>query len=107
VNPDSPVDGLHLESTDDGVAIKVRAVPGASRNRLVGPIGEALKVTVTAAPEKGKANRRIAEVLAKELGLSPRGIYLLSGSTSKDKRFVLPGVSVAELRRLLEAHFSP
>ena len=92
---------LRVEPHPRGIVVVVRAVPGASRDRVVGLLGDAIKVAVTAPPEKGKANERIAEVLAKELGLRARGIYLLSGATSRDKRFVLTEITEDELRARL------
>lgn len=44
--------------------LRIKVVPKSSRNRIAGWIGEALKVCVTAAPERGKANAAVQEVLA-------------------------------------------
>lgn len=44
------------------------------------------KVKVTAAPEKGKANRALLEFLAERLGVSKSRIRITSGETSQLKR---------------------
>ena len=47
--------------------------------------GLALKVKVTAASDKGRANAALIRLLAKEWGLAARDISLASGATSRDK----------------------
>ena len=94
---------LALQERDDGIAFAVRAAPGASRERVVGVHGEALKVAVAAPPEKGKANARLLAVLAQALGVPPRDLELLSGAGSRDKRVLVRGLPLAELRARLQA----
>lgn len=94
---------LSLETRPEGLVLKVRAVPGSSRERIVGILGDALKVAVQAPPERGRANERIAAVLADALGLTARAIELLSGPASREKRFLLRTDDVATIRARLEA----
>lgn len=47
-----------------GVIVPVLVVPGASRTEVVGPHGPAIHLRVTAAPEKGRANREAEKQLA-------------------------------------------
>lgn len=69
--------------------IKIRATPKAKSTRIKAqqnPDGSTLyKVYVTAAPENGKANKAIIELIAKELGLAKSKLSVKSGHTSKDK----------------------
>ena len=51
-----------------GWEIRVKAVPGSSRSRIAGVLGDRLKIQVAAPPEDGKANKAVAEVLAQWLG---------------------------------------
>ncbi len=85
------------------VLVKVRALPGASRERVAGLHGDALKVAVQAPPEKGRANEAIAGLLARYLGLRGSQVSLHSGKTSRDKWFRVDGVALDEVRRRLEA----
>ncbi len=82
-----------------GALLRVRARPGASRNKLEGLHGGALKVAVTAPPEKGKANKALLATLAKALGLPKNGLTLAKGETSRDKWVSVAGMSPAELEK--------
>lgn len=86
------------------LALKVS--PKASRNALTGWRGEVLKVAVTAAPERGKANVAVIRLLADSTGLPRSAIRLLHGEASPDKTLQFDGVDDAALRRLLDRALS-
>lgn len=88
---------IELESHAEGVVLPVRAHPGARRNEIRGSQDGALKVSVTQAPEKGKANKALIEVLAKGLGLKKSQVELLSGETASQKRFLVRAVTSEDL----------
>ncbi len=83
---------IELGQHAQGVVIGVKAQPGAKKNAILGERAGALRVAVTAAPERGKANEAIADVLAKALQVKSSQIALLTGETSRDKRFLIAGV---------------
>ena len=56
-----------------------------------------LKVAVNAPAEDGRANKALIEVLRDALALKRSQVELLSGATSRDKRFLIRGLSKAEL----------
>ncbi len=60
-------------------------------------------MAVTAAPERGKANAAIAEVLSEALNLKGLHISLLTGETSRDKRFLIEDITADDLRSRLDA----
>jgi uncharacterized protein len=88
---------LDLQPHADGTILPVRAQPGARRNEIRGEQDGMLKVCVTQAPEKGKANKAVIELLSKSLGLRRSQIELLSGDTSHQKRFLVHGLTAQEL----------
>jgi hypothetical protein len=94
---------LDLQPHSDGTVLPVRAQPGARRNEVRGVQDGALKVCVTQAPEKGKANKAIAEVLAKWLGVKKSQIELIAGETSSQKKFLIHGVQIQEFAKSIEA----
>ena len=86
---------IALESHPEGTILPVRARAGARRNELKGIHAGSLQVSVTRAPEKGKANEAIIALLAASLGLRKRQIKLVSGETSPQKRFLVRDVAPA------------
>ena len=91
-----------VEEWAEGAAFLVKAHAGARRDGMGGVHDGMVKVEVTTAPEKGKANKAIAKFLAKKLGVAPGAMELLSGDTSQRKRFGVRGLTREELRdRLL------
>ena len=77
----------------------VKVVPGSSRTAVCGLLEDMLKVKVAAAPERGKANRRLIEHLAKQLAVKKGSIEIISGQTSPVKQVRISGISA---RMLLE-----
>lgn len=92
---------VDLDVEPRGVILPVRAHAGARRNAILDERNGMLRVAVTAAPEKGKANRAIVELLSKNLGVPKSAIELVSGETSPHKRFLILDAEVEKLRQLL------
>jgi uncharacterized protein (TIGR00251 family) len=97
---------LDLQSHPDGVILPVRAQAGARRNEVRGVQDGALKVCVTQAPEKGKANKAIAEVLAKWLGLRKSRLELISGETASQKKFLVRAIEKEDMAERINARLA-
>jgi len=85
-----------LSAHQDGVLLRVRLTPKASKDAIGRVEADAegkawLKVSVTAVPEKGKANAALAKLLAKKLRLPKTGIRLIAGDTSRQKTLLIAG----------------
>lgn len=92
-----------LREVPGGVRIAVRLAPRASRTRVLGLHGEALKVAVTAPPVEGKANALLVKHLAKRLGVAAGAVRIVSGELARDKVVEVAGVSAAEAAEHLTA----
>ncbi len=73
--------------------LKVYLQPKSSKNEVVGAYRDGIKVKVTAPPVEGKANEALVRFLAKELGVSPSSIEIISGRYSREKKLKLSGIS--------------
>ncbi len=81
--------------------LELKVSPKASRNAIVGWRGPVLKVSVTAVPDKGKANAAVIRLLAKALGLPRSALRIERGESQREKRLVI-AASPDVLRRLPE-----
>jgi uncharacterized protein len=87
--------------------LRLRVSPGAARTEIVGRRGDAWKVRVTAAPERGRANAAVVQLLADTLAVPRGAISVVSGHTSKDKIVELDGVAAALAERRLSSASTP
>jgi len=94
---------IDLAAHPQGVVLAIRAQPGARANAIRGLHGGAVKVAVKQVAEKGKANEAIVETLAALLGLGRSQVELVSGTSSRQKKVLIRGISAEELRQRLEA----
>ena len=83
------------------VRIPVKAVPGASRDQIVGLLGGRLKIKVAAAPEGGKANAAICALVAAAIGIKARQVQVVAGHGSAEKVLEVLGMEAAEVSRRL------
>jgi hypothetical protein len=81
--------------------IRLRVSPGAGRSAVVGRYGDAWKVRVAAAPERGRANEAVLRLLSETLGVPPPNITLVSGLAGRDKIVELAGMDPEEIDRRL------
>jgi uncharacterized protein len=98
---------IDISAHAQGSLLRVRAQPGARKNALIGEHAGSVRVAVTAAPERGKANEAIVRLLADALGCKASQVALVSGGTSREKRFLIAGIHPDELRARLAAIVPP
>lgn len=93
--------GLEISETSAGTVVKLKVLPGSKKPELRGVIGGRLKVAVTAAPEKGKANKAVLILLAKHLGVSKSQLEIISGLTEPQKSLLVKNMDRLELESRL------
>lgn len=82
---------LRIRQTAEGATLKVKVTAGAGRDAILGSFGDALKLSVRQAPERGKANRQVARLIAEVLGVRPGEIEVVRGAGSRDKFLLVRG----------------
>lgn len=92
---------VEVIATTAGVRLRLRVKPGARRDRLLGPHGGALKIEVSAPPERGRANAAVVKLLARHFGVPKRAVTITAGVTSQGKTVELEGVSVQQVQERL------
>jgi uncharacterized protein (TIGR00251 family) len=83
--------------------LNLRVAPGARRTRIVGRHAAGWKVAVAAAPERGRANTAVVELLAETLGLRRGEVSVVSGHAGREKIVELSGLAPDEIDRRLAA----
>lgn len=83
--------------------LRVRVSAGARRSEVVGRLGDAWKLRVRSAPERGRANDEVTTLLAHTLGLPVRDVRIVSGHTSREKVVEIGGLDLDEVQRRLSS----
>jgi uncharacterized protein len=89
---------IPVHETADGVSFAVKVQPRARRNAIVGELGDALKVALTAPPVDGRANEACVAFFSEMLKVSRAAITIVSGQTGRNKVIRVSGITAAELR---------
>jgi uncharacterized protein (TIGR00251 family) len=88
-----------LKEQNGHVTFKVRVVPRASKNQIVGVEGDAVKIRLAAPPVEGKANEALVKFLAALLDLPRSSIEIVAGQSSRNKVIRIRGVGVKQVER--------
>lgn len=88
---------IPIRESRAGTTFFVRVQPRAKRNALVGEIGDALKLALTAPPVEGKANEACIAFLADLLDVPRSSITIAAGETSRNKLIRISGLTAAQV----------
>lgn len=98
---------VRLQGNAEGTILTVRAQPGARQKGVLGEYDGALRVAVTAAADKGKANQAIVELLSSTFGIPKSAVELVGGATSRQKRILLRGILPAAAAEKIQQVLGP
>ena len=90
-----------LRETAGGTLLAVKLQPRASKNEICAPLGDELKIKVTAPPVDAAANQSLVEFLADKLDCSRGKVELIRGQTSRHKTILLHGFKPEEILQRL------
>ena len=85
----------------DSCEIGVRLTPRAGDNRIAGERGGVVLVRVTAPPAEGRANDALRRLIARRARVGVRSVTIVRGSSSREKRVRVEGLSERQLRLAL------
>ena len=91
-----PLPGL-LRAQPDGTLLSVKLQPRASANEIDEPLGDELRIKVTAPPVDAAANEALIKLLAGKLDCARGRVELVRGHKSRHKVVKLHGFAPAEV----------
>jgi uncharacterized protein len=90
-----------IEQTAEGIRLRVKAIPRASRSEVAGIHGDVVRIRLAAVPVDGAANQELLRYLADHLAVPKSAVRLVSGQTSRTKVVVVSDVSLEQVRSRL------
>ncbi|MDR2794615.1 MAG: DUF167 domain-containing protein [Holosporaceae bacterium] len=94
---------LCYEKSKNGVYLKVKVVPKASRNEVLGLSGDRIRVAVRAVPQNGEANEALEDVIASFLNVGRSNCSVTFGRRSSQKIIFV----AADVENKIKAVFYP
>lgn len=91
---------LEIEEKDGAVRFHVKVQARARREEIVGELGGALKIRLTAPALEGRANQACCALLAKRLKVPRASVKILAGEHTPRKLVAIGGVTAAQVREL-------
>ncbi len=92
---------INIRKVEGGIVVSIKVQPNASKDRVVGEHADQIKIAVTVAPEKGKANKAVIKVLSRWLGIKSSDIEIVSGETSRDKKVFIRNINEEDINRII------
>ncbi|MGH9576914.1 MAG: DUF167 domain-containing protein, partial [Terriglobales bacterium] len=93
--------------TASGSSIVVKLHPRARKDAVIGSIGDALKISLTAPPVEGRANQALVEFVAELLNVPRSSVKIAAGQSSRRKVVVIAGLLAEEAARRLRPFLTP
>ena len=94
---------LDIGESAEGITLKVRVQPRASRNAFGGEREGALVVRLTAAPVDGAANEALVRLLGRGLGVARSAVRIATGTSGRSKRVAVAGIDATTARARLSS----
>ncbi|MCG9696021.1 DUF167 family protein YggU [Shewanella sp. Isolate11] len=97
-----------VQQQQGDLLLKLYIQPKASRDQIVGPHGDEVKVAITAPPVDGKANAHLSKYLAKQFKVPKSNIIIEKGELGRHKQIkvIEPKQVPAEIQLLLTGNTS-
>lgn len=93
---------LDVKESGGAVTFNVKVVPGSSKNEITGVQDGAIKVKITAAPDKGRANKELIDFLSGVFNVRKTAITLIKGEKSRLKSLKITGITKSDIEKHME-----
>lgn len=95
---------LELRENEEGIFIKIKVQPKASKNEIKGLQGNALKVRLTAPPVDGAANQACIDFFAKICNVPKLRVEIVNGFTGRNKTVFIKGMQREEFCSIIKEY---
>ena len=95
---------ISIRDTPSGATFQVKVHPRAKKNAIIGEVGDALKLALTAPPLEGRANQACIEILADVLNVPRSSVTIAAGESSRNKVIRVRGLSAAQVEAKLSGN---
>ncbi len=92
---------ITVRDSSAGATFQVKVQPRAKKNAIVGEVGDALKLALTAPPLEGRANEACVAFLAELLNVPRSSVTIAAGQSSRKKIIRVAGIPAAEVQQRL------
>jgi uncharacterized protein (TIGR00251 family) len=90
-----------IENRKNSIAFKIYVQPRASRTKIAGLHGDAIKVCVTAPPVENKANNAVVHLFADLFNVSKSAVSIKSGMQGRNKTVLVNNLTLKEAQAIL------
>ena len=97
---------IPIRDTPHGATFQIRVHPRARKNAIVGEVGDALKVALTAPPIDGRANEAVLAFFAEFLNVPRSSVTIAAGQSSRNKVIRVAGMTAAQVEQRLASLLS-
>jgi uncharacterized protein len=91
---------IFLKEESQGILLKIKVQPRASKNEISGVLGDALKIRITAPPVDGEANECVISFLAKLFKVAKQDIEITTGHTGRNKSVFIWGITAQQFKKI-------
>ena len=92
---------LNFVAKDGRLVFNVKVAAGSSKTEVAGIYNGMLKVRLSAAPEKGKANQALIRLLSEKFNIPKARITITAGLTSKVKQVSMENITSQTINAIL------
>jgi uncharacterized protein (TIGR00251 family) len=94
---------IPVHDTPAGATFRVKVHPRARKNAIAGVLGDALKLSLTAPPVEGRANKACIEFVARFLNVPRSSVTIAAGESSRQKLIRVAGIPATQVEETLRA----